>query len=242
MNPERKTPQRHRPAEIREMFNAIAPTYDLLNHLLSFGLDIRWRKKAVRLLEPKTNGMFLDIACGSGDVSFELLELRPKEVVAVDFAEEMLRVFQRKCAGIAPGAPISIVAGDALALPFEENIFDGTIVAFGIRNFADRLRSLREMLRVIKPGGRSIILELSKPSMPVVRSLYSLYSQVGLPLFGKVISRHNNAYRYLPTSVAHFPDQTEFVNLMTLAGFAEVTATPLTLGTATIYVGIKKEA
>ena len=227
------------PEEIQTMFNDIAPTYDTLNHLLSFGLDIRWRKKAIQSLEEKQGGTFLDIAAGSGDFSFETLTLQPKLVVATDFAQNMLNVFQQKLDSRSYIVPIELVSCDALALPFHDQTFDATMVAFGIRNFANRLKGLREMYRVLKPNGISLILELSKPRTPIISQLYTIYTRAGLPLLGKIISRHNSAYRYLPESISKFPERTEFLAMMKEAGFSETKAIPLTFGVATIYVGRK---
>lgn len=235
-------PSRTAPEHIQGMFNAIAPTYDRLNHLMSFGLDIGWRRRAVRLLAGKRGGVFLDIAAGSGDVSLSLLELRPRQIVAADFAYEMLRVFEAKRAGCADPHCIDIVSCDALSLPFRNASFDGTIVAFGMRNFADRLRSLQEMRRVLKPGGISVILELTKPRAPLIAQLYTFYSSIGLPLLGRFISHHNSAYRYLPSSIAQFPVSEEFCLLMNRAGFPDASALPLTFGAATIFTGTASDA
>jgi demethylmenaquinone methyltransferase/2-methoxy-6-polyprenyl-1,4-benzoquinol methylase len=222
------------------MFDAIAPTYDRLNHMLSFGLDIRWRKKAIGLLREKEGGRILDIAAGSGDVSLELLSIRPSKVVGIDFSLNMLRVFQAKIRARGAESVIEVVSGDALSLPFSDGTFDATIVAFGIRNFADRLRSLKEMHRVLAGGGLSLILELSRPTAPVLAQMYDLYARVGLPLVGRIISRHTSAYRYLPDSIAQFPDRSEFLQLIHEAGFAEARALPLTFGASTVYLGRKQ--
>jgi len=230
---------REKPEKIRSMFDAIAPTYDLLNHLLSFGMDIRWRKKAVALLKEKEGGTFLDIAAGSGDVSLALLSLNPRHIIGSDFAPNMLNVFQQKLQRYKNSDCIELVSCDAHELPFIDRSFDATIAAFGIRNFADRLLALREMHRVLKPNGISLILELSTPKTPVVKQFYYLYSRIGLPLFGKFISRHNAAYRYLPDSIAQFPDQQEFLSMIRQAGFREANSYALTFGAATIYVGRK---
>ena len=223
------------------MFDAIAPTYDLLNHLMSFGLDWRWRKKAVNILTEKRGGVLLDIAAGSGDVSLELLSIRPRKVIAADFALEMLNVFRHKLDGQSDAiATVEMVSCDALRLPFHNASFDGTIVAFGIRNFNDRLAGLHEMLRVLKPGGLTVILELSQPRSRFISPFYRLYAHRILPLLGATISRHNSAYRYLPDSIADFPDKNEFLGLMSTAGFSETRAYSLTFGAAMIYVGRKK--
>jgi demethylmenaquinone methyltransferase/2-methoxy-6-polyprenyl-1,4-benzoquinol methylase len=232
-------PQPRTPQEIQTMFNTIAPTYDRLNHLLSFGLDIGWRKKAIEFLEEKKGGRILDIAAGSGDLSIDMLRLNPLQIVGTDFAVEMLKVFHQKIDVLGEGKRVALVSSDALRLPFTDNQFDVTMVAFGIRNFSDRLKSLKEMFRVLKPTGLTMILELTSPETPVVKLFYQLYSRAILPLIGKIISRHNSAYTYLPTSIAKFPDQKTFLALMQQAGFVETKAIPLTFGVATIYVGKK---
>jgi len=227
------------PAEIQAMFDAIAPTYDTLNHLLSFGMDIRWRRKAVTLLREKHGGKFLDIAAGSGDSSLELLSLQPEQVIGSDFAFSMLNVFGDKLKKSGKQEVIGLISCDAHDLPFADATFDGTIVAFGIRNFADRLRALREMYRVLRPSGIALVLELSTPAGAIPRGVYRLYAHVALPLIGRLISRHNAAYRYLPDSIAKFPDREEFLRLLRDAGFTHASADSLTFGAATIYTGRK---
>ena len=228
------------PLNIQAMFNAIAPRYDALNHLLSFGLDFRWRRKALALVREKRGGTFLDVAAGSGDLTIESLRLEPREVVAADFATNMLEVFRRKVAGRSIHVPVRVVACDALALPFGDSSFDVTMVAFGIRNFRDRLAGLSEMLRVLKPGGLCLILELTTPTSPFVLWAYSLYARMLLPLVGTLISRHNLAYSYLPTSIAEFPDNEQFLSLMREAGYIEISARRLTFGVVTVYRGRKR--
>jgi demethylmenaquinone methyltransferase / 2-methoxy-6-polyprenyl-1,4-benzoquinol methylase len=239
--PELTNISRRDPDKIRTMFDSIAPTYDILNRLLSFGMDVRWRRKAVSLLEPKSEGIFLDIAAGSGDVSLDILKLKPRRVVAADFAFRMLEVFQDKLRSNETPAPIDLVSCDAHALPFRDETFNGTIVAFGIRNFADRGKALREMLRVLKPGGRSVILELSQPTGVLPKFFYTVYSRIVLPAIGAVISRHNRAYSYLPQSIAEFPPAEEFVDLMKKAGFVDAAAQPMTFGSVTIFHGRKSD-
>ncbi len=228
-----------RPADIKAMFNAIAPTYDTLNHVLSFGLDMRWRKRAIRLLTEKKGGTILDIAAGSGDFSLDAMALNPERIIATDFATEMLHVFRSKLDNQPHPLPIDLLACDATNLPFRDESFDVTMVAFGIRNFADRFRSLQEMRRVLKPGGIAVILELSEPRTPVISQCYTIYSVAILPFLGRIISRHASAYKYLPTSIANFPIPEEFLSLMQRAGFARMESHTLTFGTATIYLGHK---
>lgn len=226
-------------SEIRSMFDKIAPTYDLLNRIISLGLDRKWRKKSVDLLSEKKGGIFLDIAAGSGDISLELLRLGPKSVVSTDFSMKMLSICKDKLSRHEKGHEALCAASDALELPFRSDSFDGTVVAFGIRNFADRLRSLKEMRRVLKEGGISVILELTRPVSPAASMLYSLHAGVILPMVGKLISKEGSAYRYLPRSIDDFPPESDFLNIMREAGFARVGACRLTFGAATIFTGRK---
>jgi demethylmenaquinone methyltransferase/2-methoxy-6-polyprenyl-1,4-benzoquinol methylase len=234
---ERKALDAQDPQAIRAMFDAIAPRYDLLNRLLSLGLHRGWRKRAVSFLAEKRGGLMLDIAAGSGDVSLELLSLEPSRVVATDFAPAMLEVLRHKLNGHSGHSRIEVVICDALHLPFQDRLFDGAIVAFGIRNFADRDAALREMFRVLAPDGISVILEFSKPDRGVVGLVNGLYMNLGVPLLGRIISGHKTAYRYLPRSISAFPERVEFLSSMKAAGFTSVEAHSLTMGVATIYVG-----
>lgn len=234
------TPQQDKPATVRDMFDRIAPTYDLLNRLISFGMDTRWRRRAVGTFNGVRNGAFLDIAAGSGDVSLELLKLDPRIIAGTDFSLPMLRLFGEKTGRAGGGERIALSGCDALRLPFRDGSFDGTIVAFGIRNFPDRPASLREMRRVLRPGGISVILELSVPVNPVFRMLYSLHARILLPAVGRIISGDPLAYSYLPASIGSFPARGEFLRLMEDAGFTETRAVTLSMGTATIFSGRRR--
>jgi demethylmenaquinone methyltransferase/2-methoxy-6-polyprenyl-1,4-benzoquinol methylase len=227
------------PATVQRMFNAIAPRYDVLNHLLSFGFDIAWRKKAVKLISEKRNGAVLDLAAGSGDFSLEAKAINPSFIVAADFATNMYDVFRKKCEGMSPDGVIHFVACDALTLPFRPESFDVVMVAFGIRNFADRPAALREMNRVLRPNGIVLILELTKPKKPVISKLYTIYSKFIMPVLGKIISRHGTAYSYLPQSIGEFPENDKFASLLTEAGFKEVNIRPLSFSVAAIFTGRK---
>jgi len=231
--------QRIDPKSIQRMFDAIAPTYDFLNHLISFGLDVRWRKRAISFLKEKRSGNFLDIAAGSGDMIIELLKLQPKSIVSTDFSLNMINVLKQKLNRISSGCPIHILSCDAHYLPFQTSTFDGAVVAFGIRNFLDKGKALREMFRVLKPGGIAIILELTVPRKIIVRHLYQFYTKTLLPLIGRIISNHNTAYSYLPESIKSFPEQREFLDMMRISGFHKATAHELTFGTATIFLGFR---
>jgi demethylmenaquinone methyltransferase/2-methoxy-6-polyprenyl-1,4-benzoquinol methylase len=227
------------PATVQKMFNDIAPRYDVLNHLLSFGIDIAWRKKAIRMIREKQGGTILDIASGSGDFSLEARAINPRLVVASDFAINMYDIFKNKIKNAEEDHIFQFVACDALALPFQSDSFDVVMVAFGIRNFADRPAALREMYRVLRSDGIVLILELTKPKKPFITQLYSFYSKHLLPAMGKIISGHRGAYFYLPQSIGEFPENDKFASLLTEAGFKNVDFRSLTFSTAAIFCGRK---
>jgi demethylmenaquinone methyltransferase/2-methoxy-6-polyprenyl-1,4-benzoquinol methylase len=224
---------------VRAMFSDIAPRYDLLNHLLSFNVDRRWRRQALRALawERTPSGLYLDLCAGTLDVA-SLLASQPGfagRVVGADFVEPMLRAGREK----VRSQPVHPVTADALALPLPDASCDGAIVAFGVRNLADLDAGLREVARVLAPGGRFVILEFSTPPSAVVRSGYHLYFHHVLPRLGGIISGNRGAYRYLPESVAHFPAAPELADRMRVAGFRDVGWRPLTFGIAAIHVGTR---
>jgi demethylmenaquinone methyltransferase/2-methoxy-6-polyprenyl-1,4-benzoquinol methylase len=224
---------------VRGVFNQIAPRYDLLNHLLSFNIDRRWRRKAIRAMgwENDPGGTYLDICAGTMDVSAELGRQKGfrGRVLAADFAEPMLRAGRHKTAR----QPVSAVVADALALPLEDAEAAGAIVAFGIRNVMDVDAGMREAARVLKPGARFVILEFSTPRNPLARALYHLYFHHVLPVLGGLISGHRSAYRYLPRSVANFPAEEILAQRLRSAGFSRVTWKPLMFGIAAIHVAEK---
>ncbi len=224
---------------VKRIFSEIAPRYDLLNRLLSLGIDRRWRQVALRRLAwtDAPQGTFLDLCAGTLDVGAELTRRRGfgGRVMAADFAEPMLRAGLGK----APRAVLAPVVADALALPVKDAAFDGAIVAFGIRNVADLDGGLREVRRTLKPGARFVILEFSTPRVPLVRAAYLFYFHRILPLIGRLISGHRTAYTYLPRSVANFPETGVLATAMTRAGFREVRFETLTLGIAAVHVGVK---
>jgi demethylmenaquinone methyltransferase/2-methoxy-6-polyprenyl-1,4-benzoquinol methylase len=224
---------------VRDAFSRIAPRYDLLNHLLSLNIDRAWRRMAIRELAVERNpsGRYLDLCAGTLDVSAALATTRgfSGSVVSVDFAEPMLVAGRSKTAG----RPIAPVAGDALKLPLADGSVDGAIVAFGIRNVADLDGGLREVHRVLKPGGRFVILEFSTPRSPLINTAYQLYFQKVLPAIGGLISGHRSAYRYLPKSVENFPIMEELARRMRSADFSSVRWRSITLGIAAIHVGVR---
>lgn len=222
---------------VRKMFNSIFERYDFLNHLLSAGVDKRWRRKAIIFSNLKEGEWFLDLACGTGDLSVEASKLKPGKIVGVDFAEKMLEEFVRKKQKLNLDEIIEIVQGDAEKLPFTDGTFDVVSVAFGVRNFGDIGAGLREMRRVLKANGRAAVLEFSKPNGAIFKSLYFFYFKRILPLIGRIFSPYGKAYNYLPESVSIFPDGKDFEEEMVKAGFHEVKSIPLTFGIATVYVG-----
>ena len=224
---------------VRRIFSEIAPRYDLLNHLLSFNVDRRWRRRAIARLDPtrRAGGLYLDLCAGTLDVASELSRTRGFRglVLGTDFAEPMLRAGLRK----APRMLVAPVTADVLELPLADGAAAGAIVAFGIRNVASLRAALAEVHRVLEPGGRFVILEFSTPRSAVVRGAYHAYFHTVLPAVGRVVSGHRTAYRYLPESVAHFPVQEELARAMEDAGFVDVRWESLTFGVAAIHSGDK---
>lgn len=222
------------------MFNKIANTYDFLNHFLSLGIDIVWRKKAIAMLKNKPNRTILDVATGTGDFAFEAIKmLKPQKIVGVDIAADMLKVAQQKIEKKRLGHLFQVTLGDSEQLPFEKEQFDVVTVSFGVRNFEDVKKGLENIYRVINKQGTVLILEFSRPSQFPIKQLYSFYFNVVLPIFGRLFSKDNRAYQYLPESVYAFPDGKRFVELMESVGFNEVIFKPLSFGVCTIYVGSK---
>ena len=225
--------------QIAAMFNSISGKYDFLNHFLSLGIDILWRKRAVRLLKKHQPKLILDIATGTGDFAIEALSLNPEKIIGVDISEGMLSVGREKLIKKNLTDKIELISGDSEFLPFEDNLFDAVIVSFGVRNFENLEKGLSDMLRVLKPGGKVVILEFSKPKSFPFKQIYQFYFQWILPKIGKLISKNHAAYTYLPDSVEAFPDGDDFLNILNKIGFQKNQCTPLTLGISSIYSGSK---
>ncbi len=225
---------------IREMFSSIASRYDLLNGLLSFGIAARWRRYAVRLISSSEDGRILDIATGTGDMSFEIAATTPPTVtvVGMDFCEEMIELAAAKLGKSIYRERITYVIAPCEAIPFPEGSFDSVTIAFGIRNLDDRDQGLQEIYRILKSGGRIIILEFSTPDSKFIRTIYHWYFCRLLPVIGGLISR-SDAYKYLPESVLEFPTQKKFKEIMARAGFDNIVHYTRTFGIVTIYVGVK---
>ncbi|MCA9029594.1 MAG: bifunctional demethylmenaquinone methyltransferase/2-methoxy-6-polyprenyl-1,4-benzoquinol methylase UbiE [Planctomycetaceae bacterium] len=232
---------------VREMFGQIAKRYDLLNHLLSGGIDIYWRNYTVRQTSPKGEDPILDVCTGTGDLAFAYWAAMKGKVAVTgtDFTPQMLEIARKKFDSRAAtygeeAKPVTFVEADTLQLPFDEDTFQIVSVAFGLRNVADTRGGLVEMMRVAKPGGRVVILEFSKPQSSIFGALYRWYFNSVLPRVGQFMSRNSHdAYRYLPSSVMEFPCGKVMADLMAECGLVDVTFTPLTFGIATLYVGKK---
>lgn len=225
--------------QVAGMFDNIAPQYDFLNHFLSFGIDKMWRRKAIRLMKPFAPENILDVATGTGDFAIEGLKSGARSVTGIDISAEMLAIGQKKMKGLNLDHQITLQKGDSENLDFEDNHFDAVTVAFGVRNFEDLIRGLSEINRVLKKGGAACILEFSKPKRFPFKQIYFFYSFFILPLIGRIISRDNSAYRYLPESVNGFPDGQEFLECLKKAGFNKTREYRQTFGVATIYIAIK---
>ena len=220
------------------MFNAIAQRYDLLNHLLSGGVDIYWRRRALDSVRGEAPQWVLDLATGTGDFALAAERLSPRQVVGVDMAIEMLRLGADKVAKRCPPMPVGLLVSDAEGLPFKAETFDLVMGAFGVRNFGDIPSGLAEAYRVLKPGGEILVLDFCQPTTPLFRQLYQFYFHRVLPLVGGLISGQRQAYAYLPRSVGEFPQGQAFVDLLAAVGFAETGYTPMTLGISAIYQGV----
>lgn len=225
--------------QVATMFNNISHKYDFLNHFLSGGIDILWRKKAIRLLKPSQPKQILDIATGTGDFAIAALKLNPNKVTGIDISEGMLEVGREKVKQKGLDNKVELLKGDSENIQFDDNTFDAYTVGFGVRNFENLEKGLSEMLRVLKPNGTAIILEFSKPKAFPVKQLYQFYFKSILPGLGKLVSKDNSAYTYLPESVNAFPDGKDFTDILTKLNYKNAVAIPLLFGIATIYKASK---
>ncbi len=218
------------------MFDSISGNYDFLNHFLSLGIDIRWRKKAIRILAKESPKLILDVATGTGDFAIEALRLNPEKIIGIDISEGMLDIGRKKMKAKGYEHVIELKSGDSENLPFEENKF---VVAFGVRNFENLDKGLSEIFRVLKPNGRAVVLEFSKPTSFPMKQLYSFYFKLILPKIGKVVSHDSSAYTYLPESVQAFPDGNDFLSVLSKLGYKNATCQPLTFGISSLYTATK---
>ena len=226
--------------QVTRMFDNISKEYDGLNRVISFGIDVKWRKKVVDMVAATHPETVLDIATGTGDLAIALSRTKARKIVGLDISEGMLEVGRQKIDKKNLSNTIEMVVGDSEDLPFDDHSFDAITVAFGIRNFENLEKGLSEILRVLKPNGIFVILETSVPTKTPYKQGYNLYTKRILPLIGKVFSKDKSAYRYLSESASVFPYGKALNNILTKIGFINATALPQTLGVATIYMASKE--
>jgi demethylmenaquinone methyltransferase/2-methoxy-6-polyprenyl-1,4-benzoquinol methylase len=227
-------------AAVESMFDSIAWRYDFLNHFLSFNFDRLWRRKAIKIISKSyKTPVILDVATGTGDLALAAMKVSPSKISGIDISHKMLEIGIEKVKRKGFAGKIDLIPGDSEKIPFDDNVFDVAMVAFGVRNFSDPQKGLLEMARVIREGGMIMVLEFSKPSGFPFKLIYNFYFRNILPLFGKFFSKDKAAYRYLPDSVMKFPDNEEFLELLVQAGCSDTQQIKLTGGVASIYTGIK---
>ncbi|MFN3917824.1 MAG: bifunctional demethylmenaquinone methyltransferase/2-methoxy-6-polyprenyl-1,4-benzoquinol methylase UbiE [Flavobacteriales bacterium] len=234
-----KDENRSKKEQVADMFDNISGKYDFLNRFLSLGIDKIWRRNAIAQLKEIKPQHILDLATGTGDVAIAALKLKPKKITAADISEGMMDVGRSKIKKMGKDDIISFQYGDSENLPFEDNTFDAITIAFGVRNFENLEKGLSDMLRVLKPGGKAVILEFSKPKRFPIKQTFGLYSRYFIPKVGKAISKDDAAYAYLPESVAAFPEGKDFADILEKIGYKNVYLKPQTGGISTIYCGKK---
>ena len=226
--------------QVEKMFDNIAFRYDFLNHFLSVGIDIGWRKKAIKQLRPLNPKYILDVATGTGDMAILASRLlNADKIIGIDISEGMLEIGKKKTERLGLQPRIELLKGDSETILFDDNTFDAVTVAFGVRNFQDLELGLSEIKRVLKPGGKLIVLECTKPKLPVIKNFYNLYLKVIAPWIGRVVSKNKNAYQYLNESVQNFPEGNHFVQILNKLGYKNASCKTLSLGISSIYSGEK---
>jgi len=225
--------------QVEEMFDNISGKYDFLNRSLSFGIDVWWRKRMMKELRQVHPAKILDVATGTADVALEAVSLKPESIIGIDISEGMLSIGRIKIEKRGLSQKISLQKADSENLPFENDSFDAVTVAFGVRNFENLEKGLSEINRVLKPGGKLVILEFSRPSLPVIKQVYDFYFRTICPWWGKIISSDFSAYKYLYDSVRAFPEGKDFTNIAASAGMKEMKAKRVTLGIVSLYTGVK---
>ena len=225
--------------QVAKMFDNISHRYDFLNHFLSLGIDKIWRRKAISMLKASQPKVILDVATGTGDFAIQALSLKPEKIFGIDISEGMLDMGRKKLKERNLSGKIELLKGDSENIPFGENKFDAVTVAFGVRNFENLEKGLREIYRVLKPGGKLIVLEFSRPKAFPMKQAYNFYFKAILPKVGRMISSDKSAYTYLPESVEAFPDGEDFLRILENVGFKQSQCKALTFGISSIYSGAK---
>jgi demethylmenaquinone methyltransferase/2-methoxy-6-polyprenyl-1,4-benzoquinol methylase len=233
-------PGKSKKEQMAEMFDRIASRYDITNRVLSVGIDLKWRKKAIRQLRKDKPKQILDVATGTCDmaiISYKLL--KPEKIIGIDISEEMLKRGKKKVEKEGLTSFIELQKGDSETISFVDNSFDAVTVAFGVRNFENLENGLKEMLRVLKPGGKLIVLEFSRPRIKIFRSLYNLYMSIVAPEVARWFSQNKKAYQYLNQSARLFPERQKFVDILNRTGYSNTSFKPLSAGICCIYIGEK---
>ena len=226
--------------QVAGMFNDIAKRYDFLNRFLSAGIDIGWRKKGLKQLVAIKPTTLLDVATGTADVAILASSmLNPEKIIGIDISDGMLEIGRQKIKKLSLENKIELINGDSEAIKFEDNSFDAVTVSFGVRNFQDLEKGLSEIKRVLKPGGKLMVLEFSKPKLPLVKAVYNFYMKLVTPNMGRLFSKNKNAYKYLDESIKKFPEGKNFINVLDKLGYKETYNKTLSLGICSIYCGIK---
>ncbi len=226
--------------QVRSMFDKIAPGYDFMNRLLSAGIDISWRRKAIEYFKKDHPQNLLDVATGTADMALLAAKiLQPQKITGIDISEKMLEIGRKKIEKEGIGTKIELYSGDGETINFPHNSFDGVMVAFGVRNFENLEKGLQEIFRVIKPGAQLVVLEFSKPRLPGIKTLYNLYMGIVAPQMAKWFNQNKKAYQYLNESTQAFPDRQQFVDILKRTGYSGTSFKPLSLGICCIYSGRK---
>lgn len=226
--------------QVRSMFDRIAPRYDFMNRFLSAGIDVSWRKKAIKRFQNDKPQTILDVATGTADMAIMAAKiLHPQKIVGIDLSEKMLEIGRKKIEKEELGTKIELYSGDGETINFADNSFDGVMVAFGVRNFENLEKGLQEILRVLKPGAQLVVVEFSKPRLPGVKTLYNLYMSVVAPQMAQWFNQNKKAYQYLNESAKAFPDRQLFIDILNKTGYSGTSYQPLSLGICCIYSGRK---